>query len=276
MADWSPEEVAIIVRDYFNMLIKELSGKNYNKSKHRRNLQKQLKKRSEGAIEFKHQNISAILIELGLPYIPGYKPRINYQQLLKEEVENHLIANPELEENFINYLFEDLKTPSLDNILNSQIEVPEFTLNVKEPISSTYQTKRNYYREELQNKRLGLLGEEFIFTYEKHKLISIGENDLADQVEHVSQTKGDGAGFDILSFDNQKNEKFIEVKTTQLGKESPFYYTRNELEFSKKRDAQYNLYRVFNFQKKPLFYQLKGALDQSCESISTEFMGWPK
>lgn len=275
--NWSLEEVNFIVRDYFDMLIKELSGQSYNKSEHRRNLQNVLSDRSEGSIEFKHQNISAVLIELGLPYISGYKPRSNYQHLLKEAVEDHLAANPNLEELFNQYLFDEIKEPEFQDILNSQVGVPEFSLQVSESSSiKRYKVKRNYYKEELRNRRLGLLGEEFIIKYEKQRLISLGEGDLADHIEHVSQTQGDSAGFDILSFDENKKEKFIEVKTTQLGKESPFYFTRNELGLSRKKSDRYNLFRVFNFKRKPRFYQLKGALDQSCESVSTEFMGWPK
>ena len=30
--------------------------------------------RSKGSIEFKHQNVSAVLVDMGLPYIDGYKP----------------------------------------------------------------------------------------------------------------------------------------------------------------------------------------------------------
>lgn len=275
--DWTREEVTLITHDYFDMLIKELSGERYNKSAHRRNLIKVLDDRSEGSIEFKHQNISAILIELGLPYIPGYKPMANYQNLLKEAVEDHLVANPEIESLLIRILSKDLELPSLDDILDCKVEVPEFTLTVNEPTSKNrYQTKRNFYKEELRNSRLGLLGEEFVLTYEKNKLITLGKGNLADKVEHVSQTKGDAAGFDILSFDEEGGEKLIEVKTTQLGKESPFYFTRNELGVSRKERDRYNLYRVFNFKKNAKFYQLKGALDMTCESISTEFMGWPK
>ncbi|WP_416208498.1 DUF3883 domain-containing protein [Fodinibius sp.] len=112
--------------------------------------------------------------------------------------------------------------------------------------------------------------------YEKKKLSNRGQEDLTDRIEHISQTIGDSAGFDILSFDEKGNKKFIEVKTTKLDKNSPFYFTRNELGLSRDKNRSYSLYRVFNFQKKPRFYQLNGALDQSCESISTEFMGWPK
>ncbi len=88
--DWSPEEVAATVADYFEMLDCELRGEAYNKREHNRRLQGVLNNRSAGAIEFKHANISAILIECGFPYVDGYKPRGNYQELLKAEVVRRL------------------------------------------------------------------------------------------------------------------------------------------------------------------------------------------
>ena len=83
---WDWIECEAIVADYFAMLEMELRGERYNKTQHRRHLQNKLNNRSEGSIEFKHQNISAVLIELGYPYISGYKPAYNYQQQLKEVI----------------------------------------------------------------------------------------------------------------------------------------------------------------------------------------------
>ena len=83
MADWSPEELQAIVSDYMEMLDSELRGQKYRKAHHRRNLLPKLNNRSEGSIEFKHQNISAVLQEAGLQWIKGYKPASNYQNALK-------------------------------------------------------------------------------------------------------------------------------------------------------------------------------------------------
>ena len=85
--DWLQCEVT--VQDYFLMLNKELVGQKYSKAEHRRALLSKLKNRSEGSIEFKHQNISAVLVEMGQPYIQGYKPAFNYQQQLKQVVLAH-------------------------------------------------------------------------------------------------------------------------------------------------------------------------------------------
>ena len=41
--------------------------------------------RTDPSIEFKHSNISAVLVERGQPYIDGYKPRGNYQRMLGDE-----------------------------------------------------------------------------------------------------------------------------------------------------------------------------------------------
>jgi len=84
MADsWSNIEVELIVADYFILLSAELKGEHYSKADHCRALVPLLSGRSGGSIEFKHQNISAVLINLGQQYIKGYLPRYNYQKILK-------------------------------------------------------------------------------------------------------------------------------------------------------------------------------------------------
>ena len=72
------------------MLAKELRGEPFNKAQHNRALQRMLDNRSRGSVERKHQNISAILIEAGFPYIDGYKPLGNYQDLLESVVHERL------------------------------------------------------------------------------------------------------------------------------------------------------------------------------------------
>jgi len=84
--DWTAEEVEATVRDYFEMLRKEAAGQPYSKSEHNEHLRNTLITRSKASIELKHQNISAVLDQLGLPYIRGYKPRSNLQELLRQTV----------------------------------------------------------------------------------------------------------------------------------------------------------------------------------------------
>ena len=66
---------------------------------------------------------------------------------------------------------------------------------------------------EAKNKNLGLAGELFVLKLEKQKLVNAGLNELAERVEHTSQTQGDGAGYDIRSFSVTGEDFFVEVKT---------------------------------------------------------------
>jgi hypothetical protein len=93
---WSEDEVRAVIDDYFEMFRCEMDGLAFNKAEHNRMLRDHLNDRTRGSVELKHQNISAVLTDLGLPFLPGYKPKHNYQQLLKEYVETHLAEHPEL------------------------------------------------------------------------------------------------------------------------------------------------------------------------------------
>lgn len=94
---WSREEVEATVADYFRMLELELAGQKYNKSEHRSRLLPLLNNRTPSAVELKHQNISAILAELGRHFISGYKPARNYQRLLFEVIADQIGCTPELD-----------------------------------------------------------------------------------------------------------------------------------------------------------------------------------
>jgi hypothetical protein len=91
---WTDEENDLIVADYFAMLADDIAGRPYSKAEHRRRLLPLLNQRSEGSVEFKHQNISAALKGLGEDWIPGYKPAVNFQMSLVDAVARWLASNP--------------------------------------------------------------------------------------------------------------------------------------------------------------------------------------
>ena len=92
--DWNDEELDFIIADYFSMLHSELNGADYNKSAHRRSLIARIG-RTEGSVERKHQNISAVLNELALPIISGYKPLPNFQKSIIDAIDRYLTLNPQ-------------------------------------------------------------------------------------------------------------------------------------------------------------------------------------
>jgi hypothetical protein len=105
----------------------------------------------------------------------------------------------------------------------------------------------NYIQREIDNKRIGDLGELWVIKYETERLIKYGIRNIADKIKHISKEKGDGAGFDIKSVDENSNEIYIEVKTTVGDLNTPFFITRQELERSILEKGRYFLYRVYNF-----------------------------
>ena len=264
---WTREEVEVTVADYLDMLTQELAGQSYNKTAHRRALQRKLNDRPEGAIERKHQNISAILLELGSPWIPGYKPLSNYQRLLFEVVEQQATTNPLFDQVALKAADQQAVPPSLSDFNKVLVPSPTVSQRAKQeraPYLREQGFKRDYLAREARNASLGRAGEEFAVAYERARLHALGKKVLSDRVEHVAETKGDGLGFDVLSFEETGGERFIEVKTTSFAKETPFFISRNEVEFSKSFAKQFQLYRFFEFRKLPRMFSLRGAIGDNC------------
>src|SRR5258707_13889807 len=93
--DWQNDELDAIVADYCAMLEADLSGRPYVKSHHSRELMAKIG-RTHRSVEFKHQNLSAVLDELGLPWIPGYKPKRNYQNAIFDAIDRYLTGHPNI------------------------------------------------------------------------------------------------------------------------------------------------------------------------------------
>jgi hypothetical protein len=274
-SDWSREEVEATVADYFAMLGAELAGVPYNKAAHRRELVKLLDNRSEQAIEFKHANISAILIDLNFPYIPGYKPRSNYQQLLYDVASDRLAEDPRLLTLAAADADLPIVVPEVDDILSVLTSAPttaEPNRAVNQPQSRRRPFSTNYLEREARNRSLGSAGEEFVLNFERARLLNLGMDALAGKIEHTSRVRGDGDGFDILSFEESGKERLIEVKTTKYGRETPFFVSSNELVVSDSRADQYHLYRLFGFRLAPRLFTLSGALEQTCRLSASSYL----
>ncbi|MEO5741745.1 MAG: DUF3883 domain-containing protein, partial [Vicinamibacterales bacterium] len=83
---------------------------------------------------------------------------------------------------------------------------------------------------------VGTKGERFVLDLERFRLKEAGRPDLAERVEWVSQSQGDGAGFDIRSFEPDGRELLIEVKTTaNNSKRARFFLTANEVRCSESK-----------------------------------------
>ena len=262
------------------MLEKELGREPYNKSEHRRRLRALLVRRTDGSIERKHQNISAVLINAHFPPIPGYKPLFNYQSLLADVVLERIEDDAVLHSLARSYVEGPITPASPDDILQRLVRPPDVLEQVRVALAG--QRDRRFARQtdflamEAQNRSLGSCGEEFVVSFERARLRYHGLEALAQRVERVSTTRGDGLGFDVLSFFLDSRERFIEVKTTQLGPATPFYVTRNELAFSVEEKDAYALYRVYSFGSDPKMFALDGNLKATCLLAPTQYLASPR
>ena len=132
----------------------------------------------------------------------------------------------------------------------------------------------DYLLKAQKDKKTGDLGEELVFEYEKKRLIAAGKADLANSIDHVARTQGDGTGYDIKSFDVDGTLRFIEVKTTKHGINTEFFMSPNEMEFSQLNQQNYFLYRVYDLKLVPLggsLYIHKGDILDGFDREATEF-----
>ena len=255
-SDWSGEELDLIVADYFSMLEKEAQSIFYNKTEHRRTLMRRIN-RSNSSIEFKHQNISAVLQRLGLPRIRGYMPAANYQKAIIPAIDSYLSQNPVA-------LHPEMAVSGFTERLGLFVEPPPMLLPAtpqREDIERLVR-KFNPVERDFRNRKLGRDGEELVFHFERARLQQLDRPDLAKKIRWISEEDGDGAGYDILSFDEKGKERLLEVKTTVGSEVTPFYITRNELSLSAERPDAFRLCRVFEFSMHPRMFELAPPLEK--------------
>ena len=264
---WSRVEVEACVASYLTMLALELNGQRYNKTEYADALMQKLDSRSRGSVEFKHCNISAVLLGLGYPSINGYKPRFNYQLELLDVVESQLAGNSVVDA----AAQAAVERPAIEIAVGEShtvwVTAPKPT-KVRETAAeyapNFLPVRRDYLAREARNRSLGRAGELFVLELESRRLHAEGKKALSERIEHVAASQGDGLGYDVLSFESNGRERLIEVKTTAFGELTPFYVSRNELARSNADADKYHLYRLFDFREKPRVFQLPGSIESHC------------
>lgn len=109
---------------------------------------------------------------------------------------------------------------------------------------------------DLLKEHIGIVGEKIVLWYEAELVKSYYPAQL-NQVQHVSQTIGDGLGYDIQSIDEYGQLKFIEVKSTTSSDSTNFFFTKNEYDTMMEKGTLYYLYRVYNINPETNGFDLK-------------------
>ena len=132
---------------------------------------------------------------------------------------------------------------------------------------------QKYYvaERDARNRALGRAGEERVLAHERATLLDVGLRDLAERIRWVSDLDGDGAGYDIQSFDPDGNDRLIEVKTTNGWDRTPFHISRNELTVAEERRDHWRLVRVWGFAREPKAFELRPPLEAHVSLIATSY-----
>ena len=185
----------------------------------------------------------------------------------------------------LNWNEENLNTIIKDKKINTynieEIDAKKFTLKLnKEETEHLYKPENrkgkntnefysnkniNFEGEIKKNTELGKKGEDIVVEYEKNRLIIEGRADLADKVFATREIAGNAERFDILSYEKDGKERYIEVKTTRGGINNIFHISENEVKFSEQYQDKYYLYRVYDFSIKTMTANLKiikGAINR--------------
>ena len=98
---------------------------------------------------------------------------------------------------------------------------------------------------------------------ERRRLAGADRPELARKVRWVAAEDGDGAGYDVLSFEPEGQERLVEVKTTNGSARTPFFLTRNERDLAIERPADWCIYRVHLFAKEPRIFTITPPLESA-------------
>lgn len=121
-------------------------------------------------------------------------------------------------------------------------------LNVPRTKERVIRRSDEYYQNLAQHQAtIGTRGELAALIWERERVLVEEGSEFVDMVEHVSKTRGDGLGYDIVSI--KDNEPlYIEVKTTVQGQHAPFLLSLKEWQVLDKGEiVPFHIYRIYEF-----------------------------
>lgn len=84
---WTDDELDASVRSYLDMLRMDLEGVSFNKAAMIRELcAGPLRARTDSAAQWRMQNISALVFEMGIPFVRGFPPAMQVGTSMKERI----------------------------------------------------------------------------------------------------------------------------------------------------------------------------------------------
>ncbi len=141
--------------------------------------------------------------------------------------------------------------------------------------SQTSKGKADYNKINLSKEKIGKDSEKLVYDWEKERLKKEQREDLAKKVFWESEENGNGAGYDIKSFEKRNGEYveiYIEVKGTNKSVNQAFDISINEIEASNEYGDRYFIYRLGEiYSDVPKFYKINGKIEENFELEAVNF-----
>lgn len=166
----------------------------------------------------------------------------------------------EVLEKYVSYECKNLKARLDEKVYVERLE------QKKSKAAIFYARKMDYERINKERKLIGNAGEELVYK-DQIEFVKNHAPEYLKSVRHVSKLDGDGAGYDICSFNADKKLVYIEVKSTTGKKETPFYMTSSEYAFFELHKDNYIISRVYEFDMNTKTGKIEYVSGTSFESV---------
>ena len=272
----TPPMYPAIVADYFEMLTIELTSGMYSKADHRNRMAKELGLQDPDLVDIAFQQVSAVLLALGMPVVDGFRPLGGYTGALADAVYAHIENNPALlDQLWIGADATKVNVPvELDD--SRMVLMPTPLAGDHDPADAPSFLPRealdvDFRGRESRDEALITAGQRFVLAYERSRLRETGYKDLVSKIEWVAADRGDALGFHVRSFDESGQPRLIIVKTTNFGARLPFTLRRTESAIGLEHGAKACIYRVFSFSRGARLFVLPGPFDAKLHTLPLDY-----
>lgn len=177
--------------------------------------------------------------------------------LVQEEEADHMITEA---------LLEGETSTELRKVTLELVEPKKHKKNYVTKKSSKRISKVDYIKKAKEDSKVGFLGEKLVKDFEKERLMELGLQEYIPKIKWVSQ-ESDSFGYDLESYDLHEEKvvkRYIEVKTSKMNQDVPFFVSENELKTSKRLADNYWIYRIYDVDSvRPKIYCIKGPIDSN-------------
>lgn len=150
-----------------------------------------------------------------------------------------------------------------------QLEILPEQLKTEKKVFERGSRAIDFENQNKRNRKLGEHGESVVLKFEKDFLIKNNRPDLAEKIRQISK-EDVSAGYDILSYEVNGKEKYIEVKSTNSSPSGSASFLISTNEYTKAREIEnYYIYVVFDARSfNPKVWPIKNPISLEGKGLS--------